>query len=213
MATRRAVLQSLAAALCSVSRVSRILANGTELLLQNNKGDDAILAAALDGSARPYELHHIINADQVSPVVLGLVYTPFVRLAMTAAAAIRAGKSFSMVDTSLGEPATTFVAFRWYGYHSSELAAYHQFKIAQTLDNTRDISVATPLWTDYGPRMVAGYGPLPYDDIVATVGYPMEAIRSRQAFAIYRDGTVAGRTNAREIRVGRPTAEDARNWR
>src|SRR5579871_1092548 len=54
----------------------------------------------LNGDPVPYLLHHLGEPGRVNPVIVGAVYTPFLRVALAAKAASQAGRSFAERDVS-----------------------------------------------------------------------------------------------------------------
>lgn len=178
----------------------------------------AVLEAARSGDPQPYPLH-ADGGTYSSPVVLGVVYTPFVRVAMLAASFIRRGVQFSLdeIDPAVAAP-VAFVAFRWYGFETVDARDRKQFQVARAADRILSgaanfADVADPLWVDYDLVSLRSYGQLPYDDIVAVAGYRLADITQARTLVIYRDGATVGRSNTKEIRVGRPTAAELERWR
>src|SRR6476620_12231448 len=80
------------------------------------------------GAAGPYLLHHAQNAATTNDVVVGAVYTPFVRVALAAKAAWATGERLQpeTIPATLVEP-VVYIAFRWYccdGDHGDQWS-YH----------------------------------------------------------------------------------------
>ena len=62
--------------------------------------------------------------------------------------------------------------------------------------------------------MLAGFGELPYKDIVLVAGYPMSALADGAYFVIYRvEPPAEGHGVTRHIRTGEVTAADLARWR
>src|SRR5207249_1674417 len=90
---------------------------------------DEAIAWGVDGDPTPYLLHHTGHPGKVNPVIVGAIYTPFLRVALAAKAARIEGRTFSPSDLTpkLVEP-VIYVAFRWYCCvdpdHGSDLATW-----------------------------------------------------------------------------------------
>src|SRR5215475_3061070 len=80
-----------------------------------SKEIDEAIEWGMNGDPAPYPLHHAGPPGKVNPVIVGAVYTPFLRVALAANVARRAGRTFTQTDVSqsLIEP-VAYVAFRWY---------------------------------------------------------------------------------------------------
>jgi hypothetical protein len=124
---------------------------------------DAAIKWGTQGSPAPYLLHHRrSDPAKANPVVVGAVYTPFLRVALAARAAHQRGHSFAVSDvpSSLIEP-VAYVAVRWYCCvdrdHGDDLASWHplvpfDYKIAVPGDRfPRPLNLVTPLWVSRDP--------------------------------------------------------------
>src|SRR5689334_24655473 len=76
----------------------------------------AAIAWGTSGEPAPYPLHHRSpDPAKVNPVIVGVVYTPFVRVALAARQAHDAFRDFGEQDVTplIVEP-LAYVALRWY---------------------------------------------------------------------------------------------------
>jgi hypothetical protein len=194
----------------------------------------AAIAWGNSGEPAPYPLHHrSYDPAKENSVIVGVVYTPFVRVALAAKQAHDAFRDFGEEDVtpSIVEP-LAYVALRWYCCdpdHGQDLEHFHPFtpfdyKIAVAgqdrftesylrLDGLR---LLPPVWVKRAASMRSRLGgSLPYDDIVLVAAYPMADISAGTDFVIYRDDLTPSASGfaAREIRDGRVTAADLATWR
>lgn len=215
----------LGAALCGAP----LLAQPTENLTPNDI--DAAIKWGMEGSPTGYLLHHRSpDPRKVNPVIVGAVYTPFLRVALAARTAHRAGQSFvaSDVPPDLIEP-VVYVALRWYCCdhdHGDDLMSFHPFvpfdyKIAvpgqdrftDSFLRLSKLSLEKPLWVRKDLTVLSKIGvELPYQDFVIVAGYPMSAVTADSDFIIYRDSIEDGHSR-RDIHDGRITADDVARWR
>jgi hypothetical protein len=177
------------------------------------------------GNAAPYLLHHAAQPGTTSDVVVGAVYTPFVRVALVAKAAWDGGQHLTREDvpSPLAEP-VVLIAFRWYccdsdhgdqwNYHPLEPFDYKVGTPGQTWNWARAI-LARPLWVRRDLAMLNALGGIPYSDVVLLAAYPSSALSQPSDFVIYRDipNTINPRGPATEAQVGRITTADVQRWR
>ena len=185
---------------------------------------DAIRLAD-SGAPAPYALRHAGRAD--NPVVVGAVYTPFVRVAILAKAALDAGRRLQPADV---DPKWTaplvYIAFRWYccdgakaDEDARELArAEPQVVMLPVAERAPQFvpftshaprGAITPVWSRSGTAMLEAFGATPpYDDIVLVAAFPLEALRARRPFAIYKQFS-----GGESIRIGVVRADDVAGWR
>lgn len=188
----------------------------------------------VSGAPGPYSLTHM-NTDVrngTPPVIVAVVYTPFVRVALAAKAARDKGEDFTPTDVqnSWVEP-IVHVAFRWPCCldpdHGTDRATWNPFKppvdykIAVPGDRITQmdrqlIVTASPLWVTHDTSLVARFGgALPYNDVVVIAGYPVGALAASPDFVIYREApsaTVPGTMDTTLV-VGRVTSDDLARWR
>jgi hypothetical protein len=183
------------------------------------------------GDPTPYLLHHSAQPDRINPVIVGAIYTPFLRVALAAKAARSAGRSFdaSEVAPSLVEP-VFYVAFRWYccvdSVHGADLATWDpstpptDYKIAVPGDrflgsHTQPRVMASPLWIKRDLSMLTSFGgDLPYGDVVLIAGYSLNVLSTSSDFVIYRQWhTATSPTEHTRILVGRVTPDELARWR
>ena len=201
---------------------------GSTGALTSKEIDDAI-EWGMSGDPAPYLLHHAGQPGRVNPVIVGAVYTPFLRVALAAKAARQAGRTFAQSDVSqsLIEP-LAYVALRWYccDRDRNDPASFDPFvpfdyKIATPGDRVvrapYGLRVTTsPVWIKRDISILASFGgDLPYRDVVLVAAYPMSAFSTACDFVIYREfpsRTVPERRDT-ELRIGRVTPEDLTRWR
>lgn len=184
---------------------------------------EAAIAFGETGQAQPYLLRHQGRPD--NPVVVGAVYTPFLRVALLASAAADRGAHLvpDEIDARWLEP-LVYIAFRWYccdpargeadALRSVEpqvvmlpIAERAPQFVRFTTDGRQ--GAVPPVWIRRGTAAVEAFGAqVPYDDVVLVAAFPSNAIQSGRPFVIYKDrGDVA----ARRTGVVRPA--DVLAWR
>jgi hypothetical protein len=197
---------------------------------------DAI-AWGMQGEPAPYSLHHrSYDPGKQNPVIVGVVYTPFVRVALAAKKAHDAFREFGDEDLTptLVEP-LAYVAMRWYccdADHGADLASHHplvpfDYKIAvagsdrfsESLIRMDTLRIVPPVWVKRAASVLADLGgSLPYSDTVVVAAYPVADITAGTDFIIYRDHLTPDANgyptrNVRDVRDGRVTAADLALWR
>jgi hypothetical protein len=192
---------------------------------------DAAIKLGTDGNPTAYLLHYRSpDPAKVNPVILGAVYTPFLRVALAAKAAHRTGQAFgaSDVPSDLSQP-VFYVAVRWYCCdrdHGDDLATFHPFvpfdyklaipgqdKFTDSFSRLSKLNLEKPLWIKRDLSLLSQIDvELPYQDFVLVAAYPMSALAADKDFIVYRDSTEDGRPR-RDIRNGRITADDVARWR
>ena len=187
---------------------------------------DAAIKWGTQGSPTPYLLHHRRpDPAKVNPVVVGAVYTPFLRVALAAKAAQERGHSFAASDvpSSLIEP-VAYVAVRWYccvdREHGDDRENWHplvpfDYKIAVPgrSSSPRQLNLVTPLWVSRDLSILSKFGAdVPYQDIVLIVAYPMSALKADLDIVIYREFREGNRGRS-GYENGRINAEDLARWR
>lgn len=181
----------------------------------------AAIAFGEQGALQPYLLRH--QGRPENPVVVGAVYTPFLRVAYLARAAAHRGERFTSDDVDGRETAPiVLVAFRWYADASDAadaLAAAEPQVVMLPLAPqappyvrfTKDVRLGAvaPLWSRKGTASHGAFGaPDPYDDIALVAAFPAHVIEAGRPFAIYKDTE-----RVQSIRVGVVRADDAAAWR
>jgi hypothetical protein len=185
------------------------------------------------GDPAPYLLHNAQQPGTTNPGVVGVVYTPFVRVALAAKAAQAEGRLLNAEDVParLVEP-VAYIAFRWYccdHVHGEEPLTFNpygepfDYRIAVPNDSVRFPwprpwrVMTTPLWLtrDLSVLTRFGAGDLPYHDIVLVAGYPMDALVDNTDYIIYRTWPSPNdpRAFAKEVRAARILAADLARWR
>jgi hypothetical protein len=214
-----ALAAAICTALCAVPLLAEPLGNLTR------EDIDAAIKWGTQGSPAPYRLHHRRpDPAQTNPVVVGAVYTPFLRVALAAKAAHQRGHSFAVSDVppSLIEP-VAYVAVRWYCCvdrdHGDDLASWHplvpfDYKIAVPGDRLpRTLNLVTPLWVSRDLSILSNFGAeVPYEDIVLIAAYPMSALKADMDIVIYREVREGDRRRV-FVENGRIAAEDLARWR
>lgn len=206
---------------CSVPG-ARLLATPSATL--TTKDIDQAIEWGTNGDPAPYLLHHRSpDPATINPVVVGLVYTPFVRVALAARAAREAGHTFASSDIapSVLEP-IVHVAFRWYCCAAPDPATFdprnpadHKIAVPGERVSVGLRVMATPVWVTRDLSLLKVFGgELPYSDVVLVAGYAIAAFASAGDFVIYREGpapSFPGEWAGREI--GRVTAKELARWR
>jgi hypothetical protein len=194
---------------------------------------DEAIKWGMEGDPTPYLLHYEGSPGKVNPVIVGTIYTPFLRVALAANVARSAGRDFASSDVtpSLIEP-VIYIAFRWYccvdSDHGNDLASWDpsrppvDYKIAVPGDrvvrsHSRLRVTASPLWTSHDTSLLASFGgDLPYRDVVLIASYPMSVLTAGANFIIYREWgpspTFPAEKNTSML-VGQVTREDLTHWR
>jgi hypothetical protein len=195
--------------------------------------EDAISWTARADPA-PYALHHQSpDPRRVNPVIVGAVYTPFVRVALAAKAASDAGRVLSADDVppQLLEP-LAYVAMRWYccdDDHGSDAAHFDpstpfDYKIAvpgydrftESFLRQNHLRLAVPLWVNPATAVISDLGgTLPFADTVLVAAYPIAALVPDLDVVIYRDELKPGVSDGypRRMILGRITPDDVVAWR
>jgi hypothetical protein len=189
---------------------------------------DGAIKWGMDGDPTPYLLHYKAQAGKANPVIVGAVYTPFLRVALAAKAARSAGRDFTSNDVTrvLIEP-VVYVAFRWYccvdPEHGDDLASWDptkppvDYKIAVPGDQrVGTLRLASPLWTSRDTSLLTTFGGAPpYRDVVLIAAYPMNVLTGGANFAIYREwgSPSLPEGGSASILVGEVTPEDVTHWR
>ena len=194
----------------------------------------ALTASAVDdairwgqsGKASPYPLRwKETNPGMDDGGVVGMVYTPFVRVALAAQAAFDAGHSLAQEDLApdILEP-VVYIGFRWYCCldldHGASNETWHPrapFDYGIALPNTpvfRRFQVTRPLWVRRDLSMLKPFGGTPYPDVVLVAGYPLSAVSQPGDFIIYRQTTdlVSGRSGTVMV-VGHVSPTHVQSWR
>ena len=235
---RRRPRRHVACALVAAAALLSGRSVGAELAASLSPKDirDAI-AWGRQGDPAPYNLHHrSYDPGKENPVIVGVVYTPFVRVALAAKKAHDAFREFGDEDLTpaLVEP-LAYVAMRWYccdADHGADLASHHplvpfDYKIAvagydrfsESLIRLDALRLLPPVWVKRARSMLADLGgSLAYSDIVVVAAYPVADITPDTDFIIYRDHPTPGADgyparNVRDVRDGRVTAADLALWR
>ncbi len=195
---------------------------------------DEAIELGLTGDPTPYLLHHVGRRPEsgVDSMIVGAIYTPFLRIALAAKAARDRREDFTPADvkTAWIEP-VVYVAFRWYCCvdldHGHDLASWDpskppvDYKIAVPGDRvTRGrtgLSVTTsPLWISHDLSLLASFGGAPpYRDVVLVAAYPMSALATSPDFVIYRElpSVIDPSWKNASLIVGRVTPDDLARWR
>jgi hypothetical protein len=160
-------------------------------------------------------------------VILGVVYTPFVRIALAARAALDSHRDFTRDDVSaaLSDP-VFLVALRWYCCDSerSDPSTFDPFtpfdyKVGVPTDRRVAMSMGglrltDPLWVSRDLSLLSTFGGRPpYQDVVLIAAYPMGALSSSRDFAIFRESSSDGLQRRIDIRAGRITDAEFAQWR
>lgn len=172
----------------------------------------------LAASPEPYLLRQAAGRDSgTDNVVVGLVYTPFIRVAMTARNAWRNEQRRLTPDDIPAEVIAPEmeIAVRWPasacmadtpeppGLPAMTAGLRGLPSPAQALRNG-----GPPLRVTAGTSAVAAYGPLRYDDVVMVAAFPMTFLRQDIDFVVAKEHSGGGC-----YRVGRIPEDELPNWR
>jgi hypothetical protein len=154
------------------------------------------------------------------------VYTPFVRVALTAQAAFDAGRRLAREDIApdILDP-VVYIAFRWYCCldldHGTSIETWNprepfvDYGIAVPgTQMFKRFQLTRPLWVRRDLSMLKPLGGAPYTDVVLVAGYPLSALSQPGDFIIYRklSDPVSGRPGT-DMLVGHVSATHVQNWR
>ncbi len=156
------------------------------------------------GAPEPYLLHHLSTSERQNPVLVGAVYTPFIRVALAARTAQLAGQRFEIEDVTreLASP-VVYVALRWYccdSVHGDDPSNWNplqpptDYQIADDRDPLLAQSIGrgrlphAPLRIERGSSLLQPFGPLPFDDIVLVAVYPLTEFATPAHFVIFQPG-------------------------
>jgi hypothetical protein len=179
---------------------------------------------------QPYSLRHAGREDNT--VVVGAVFTPFLRVAFLSHAAAQRGERLQSADVSPGltEP-LAYVAFRWYGSvdeatpdRAEEFAATRPRVVmlqapSSSVENAGVPFKAIrggvpPVWSKQGRALLETFGAtLPYDDVAFVAAYPLECLTPLRTFVIYKALYTEGIPQVIALRFGVVRAADAARWR
>jgi hypothetical protein len=221
--------RTVACVACAVLFAAPVVAQPSPILTP--KDIDEAIDWGLTGAPSPYVLHHRKAGPGrgVNSVIVGAIYTPFLRVALAAKAARDKREYLTPADVKAAwiEP-VVYVAFRWYCCvdrdHGDSLAGWDPFKppfdykIAvpgdRVLRAIAGLKVTTsPLWVRPDISLLASFGGNPpYDDVVLIAAYPMSALSSAPDFVIYRE-KVSATGATMSLVVGRVTPEELKSWR
>jgi hypothetical protein len=224
---RRWTRHSLACIACAVLFSRLLSAQPSDTLTP--KDIDQAIEWGTQGNPSPYLLHHQGPPGKVNPVIVGAIYTPFLRVALAAKVAREAGRTFTQNDVlpSLIEP-VAYVAFRWYccDRDRPDAAGFDpwtpfDYQIAVPGDRVLRLIpglrvAASPVWIRRDISLLESFGgDLPYRDVVLVAAYPMRVLSTTCDFVIYRDLPSQTGLQGRDtdVRIGRVTPEDLTRWR
>ena len=190
--------RALVVAVAFAASIPHLIASPVATLSQKDLAD--AIHVGNFGEPRPYVLRaRSTDPSRKSQVLLGEIYTPFVRVALAARAARDAGHVLSPddVDQKLLE-ALVYIAFRWFGrdttHPDSDYAlpqVYWIFK--RDIDWSglpRPQQGVDPTWVKRGAEGAALLGSfgaqLPDADYSLVTAFPLESLRTDGLFVIYR---------------------------
>lgn len=169
------------------------------------------------GEPAPYLLRHA-GGRTPNSVIVGAIYTPYLRVALAAKSARLAGRPFTAADVTPHLSAPVFyVAYRWYccdvdqNKDTFNPFASFDYKIALVPAQgpspltPQNLQEATqPVWIRRDVSLLDAFGGAPYSDIVLVAAYPMEALTTDRDFVIHRHAS---------FRTGRILASELATWR
>lgn len=191
---------------------------------------DAAINWGVSGEAAPYALpiwtEYVRGVPVVNPpsLILGAVYTPFVRVALAAKAARQSNTSLTPEDgRRMAEP-LVYVAFRWsccddeHGitpetFNPFTPFDYHIAVPGDPPEASRWHLSTPPVWVNRNVALLDAFGGAPYPDVVFVAAYPLTVLSTPTDFIIYRQVESRDATRRIDIRVGRATAKELSQWR
>jgi hypothetical protein len=208
---------AVAACVCAVGLVLPQGSSTAQTTRLSRVALEEAIALGANRAPEPYILKHVGGAE--NQVVVGLVYTPYLRVAFLSNYANRAGRQLQpeMLPAWVTEP-LVYIAFRWYCCDPGDAA--QQEALAARSPEVVELSSqpmgpgdltrgVPPVWFERGSARLAQFGAdVPFDDIAVVAAFPSESLKSGRAFAIYKR---VG--NATSTRIGVIRAEDVQRWR
>ena len=182
------------------------------------------------GDPSPYPIYNPGEPRPGTPrgLVMAVVYTPFIRVALAAKAALAARREFRLEDVTddLTEP-VAYIAYRWYccvdHAHGQDKTTWDphreplDYRVATDSDpqtrRLRLIFLPNPLAVNPDVSWLKRFGDrLPYDDLVIVAAYPVRELARARDFAIYQKESYDGHVGISTI-PGRVTPADLAGWR
>lgn len=165
----------------------------------------------MDGEPGPYLIHHAQGPQGTNRVVVGAVYTPFVRVALAARALFEQGKTLTALEVPSGLVALeAWVAVRWYVGHCPLATTWPDVEVVQhnaRLGGRRGSGGLRPLRI-VNRNVLSQLGGHPFPDISHVVTYPMDVVREDVDLIVFNRG---GEPLCFER--GRIGGADSRTWR
>ena len=172
----------------------------------------------LKGEPEAYLLRHVRDrSGGTNDVVVGAVFTPFLRVALTAHHARERGRVITPDDISdwLVAP-VIYVAVRWYVGEQCEFAMPEPIvsvvprKTAVASPMSQAMIDGRPLEVSRGASLLRRFGvELPYDDIAVVVTFPLDVLRQDVDFVVMKYGPGEGAC----IERGRIPTTELSSWR
>ncbi|HEV8397633.1 MAG TPA: hypothetical protein VGQ37_25295 [Vicinamibacterales bacterium] len=178
---------------------------------------------------QPYLLRHAGREDNT--VVVGAVYTPFLRVAFLSHAAAARGEHLEAADVNpvLTEP-LAYIAFRWYGRDVVDPSRAEEFaalrpRVAMLRTPPPSVERAgvpfstvrggvPPVWWKPAKELLETFGAtLPYDDVAFVAAYPLESLTPLRTFVMYKAIYTEEIPEVVSLRFGVVRAADAAGWR
>jgi len=178
---------------------------------------------------QPYLLRHAGREDNT--VVVGAVYTPFLRVAFLSHAAAERGERLEPADVTpvVTEP-LAYIAFRWYGRDVVDPSRAEEFaalppRVAMLRTPPPSVEKAgvpfstvrsgvPPVWSKPAGALLETFGAtLPYDDVAFVAAYPLESLTPLRTFVMYKALYTEEIPHVISLRFGVVRAADAAGWR
>jgi hypothetical protein len=141
---------------------------------------EAAIKWGIDGEPGPYLIHHAQGPQGINRVVVGAVYTPFVRVALAARALFEQGKTLTAAEVPNGLVLPeAWVAVRWYIDHCPLATTWPVVEAVQPnvlLAGRRGPSGLQPTRTADRDVLIR-LGGHPFPDISHVVTYPLDVVR------------------------------------
>ena len=184
---------------------------------------DEAISLGMTGRPEPYPLRSApgLTPDEKLTSIVGVVYTPFLRVALVARAARDAGQLFAAADVpaSLTEP-LIYIAFRWSPPEpspASELLSSVEPQVVAMPRTKPRLPMPhggiPPTWMRRDTSILRQFGEPPFGDLAAVVAYPLEFLMPDHEFVIYRSATTPDGGEVAELIRGCIVAQELQHWR
>lgn len=178
------------------------------------------LRAAIDwgisGDPQPYLLRHAQGVG-TNDVVVGAVYTPFLRVALAAHAAWADGHELTPAEIrpTLTEPVLD-IAIRWYAIRcpvEEPPRAPTVLVVPKDTPFVRNLAGAPPSTVRPVTYLQSFGGQLPYSDVAVVISYPLKVLRGDVDFVVFKSGVLEDGRQGDCVERGRIPLSELSAWR